>query len=79
LLGDPLNQRDQIGQRLFLSPLEHILSPSGGPQAFEKRTRNFLAPQCPARSDTYQSPEEWMFTAGRVVNGVFIQSLRKSV
>jgi hypothetical protein len=41
--------------------------------------RNVFAPQWPVRFDTYQSPEAWMFTVGRVVNGVFMQSLRKSV
>jgi hypothetical protein len=68
-----------MGQRVFLSPPEHSLSARGGPQALEKRTRNVLAPQCPVKSDTYHGPEAWMFTAGRDVNGVFIQLLLKSV
>lgn len=68
-----------MGQRLFRSPLVHTLSASGGPQAFEKKKRNFFAPHFPFGLDTYQMPEACTFTAGIDVNGVFKQVLKKSV
>lgn len=69
-----------MGQREFRSPLVHILCPSGGPQGFTNMMRYRFPPQWPfnSSSGTYQSPLEWMFTAGRDVWDL-MQVLKKSV